>query len=197
MLDVSPQNPMTGQNVVFMCNSSVPQNLNGVVSVSIVGPNGTLTNAISMHFAQATYIIPSITDHYEGAYRCEVIITSPFLQNGGSSQPLQDSDEIQLQLQSMYNILIIMHVASQYFCCSSVISCQSDVDDCGMNASCVNTASGFICMCFAGFERPTGILGDCLGLNINFSFVLSNYSKVNYCSLQILMSVLQEVATVE
>ena len=101
VLDVFPMNPMAGQSVVFTCNSSVPQNLNGIVSVTIVGPNGTLTNAISMHSAQAVSIIPSITDNHEGDYRCDVVITSPFLQNGGTSRPLQDSEEIQLLLQGM------------------------------------------------------------------------------------------------
>ena len=92
MLSNVPPVPVGGQALQIVCSSAVPQYLQGQVTVTLFGPDGSmLANTTGATRANAVFSNQRATPANSGVYECRVTITSPFLMSGGTSRALQDT----------------------------------------------------------------------------------------------------------
>ena len=92
MLSNVPPVPVGGQALQIVCSSAVPQYLQGQVTVTLFGPDGSmLANTTGATRANAVFSIQRATPANSGVYECRVTITSPFLMSRGTSRALQDT----------------------------------------------------------------------------------------------------------
>ena len=95
MLTSTPLNATIGEPLVIDCSSAVPPNLQGTVTVTLMGPDGSILRvANNPTRAETMFTIDSVTEGDSGTYRCIVSVSSPFLTSEDNSRPLQDSAEL-------------------------------------------------------------------------------------------------------
>lgn len=107
----TPPNPMVGQPATIDCSSSVPPNLQGRITVTLIGPDGTvLANQTADDASTANFNFPRIMATQAGVYRCEVTVTSRLLQTpDGNPRPLQDTETLPVTLPRKHNTTILFN----------------------------------------------------------------------------------------
>ena len=119
-----PPNPMVGMPATIDCSTSVPPNLEGRITVTLIGPDGTvLANKTADDASTATFDFPRIMATDAGVYRCEVTVTSRLLRTpDGSPRPLEDTETLTVDLPREHNtkMLLFNHpLQLQLLACSS------------------------------------------------------------------------------
>lgn len=101
VLTTMPVDPIFGEPLLIDCTSAVPESLQGVVRVTLFGPDGaTLAVVTSANRASAMLNIANTTDANAGDYECLVIISSPLLVSEGNPRPLQDTAMLSINVSS-------------------------------------------------------------------------------------------------
>ena len=94
MVTTVPSTPVDGEPLEIDCSSAVPLELQGQVTVSLLGPDGsTVAQSTGSTDSTALFQIPRASFTDSGTYECQVTVTSQFLTRGGMSRPLTDSAE--------------------------------------------------------------------------------------------------------
>ena len=115
-----PPTPVNGQSLEIDCSSVVPTNVQGTVTVTLRGPDGSIVaQSQGMNGAMAVFSIPNASPSDAGEYQCNVQVVSLFFASSDDNpRPLEDTETLPVTVPGeLIMTASVMHTIFLLFSC--------------------------------------------------------------------------------